>query len=450
MIGRSLALIGPASLASCGTGPTTFLYVFPECTRPSVRRAAPADLPLGRARSIRACTSCYAPAYVMAARGLPGSQRAPELVHIAIDVRLGAGSGVGTVIRNVVPLLARAGHRLTLIGRGEDYGDLAAQSGVELIEFGPTSYSLMQHARYPRHLERTVDVLHVPHYVTPFGWRGPLVATINDLTHLAPSMPTSRAQRAYVRFFVRRTLRVADVTLTLSQTSRREIIKQFGPAAEFVRAVHCGVDRAHYLPSDPVVARAHADAVVGAGVPYIQFLSSVRPHKNLDGLLLAFAHLKSTVQLPHRLLVVGEREGFIVRSQALHIEERVMRDVVFGGYVDEAILPHLYSACSVFAFPSFSEGFGLPPLEAMSCGAPVVSSNASSLPEVLGDAALYVNPADPTDIAAGVGRVLSSPELAADLSARGIAHSTEFPWSHTAAAYATAYEDAIRLHRRTA
>jgi len=191
--------------------------------------------------------------------------------------------------------------------------------------------------------------------------------------------------------------------------------------------------------------RALRDRIgLDADTPYILFVGVIEPRKNVVGLLEAFAILKARRPLPHKLVVVG-RKGWLWEETMARAEQSSYRDdILFPGFIPEDELAALYSAAEAFAFPSHYEGFGLPVLEAMACGTPVVSSRASSLPEVVGDAGMQVDPDDAEGFAAALELLALNPELRDDLRQRGLARAAQFSWATAARSLLGIYERVAR------
>ena len=285
------------------------------------------------------------------------------------------------------------------------------------------------------------DLCFFPNFVRfPLALREPSVIVIYDLSFLLHGRYVAPRNREYLKEFVPRSIRKAERIVTISENSRREIVENYRVAPERVAIVPPAVDPGHFRrrPEEEVreVLARH-----GITKPYILFTSTIEPRKNILGLLEAYAALPRELRSSHGLVLVGGK-GWLDEEIHRRLGELSHLDVRLTGYVGDRDLPALYSGASVFVYPSFYEGFGMPPLEAMACGVPVVTSRNSSLPEVVGDAGILVDPGDPSAIAQAIQEVLCSPARAADLSRRGLERSRAFRWDESARRLATVFEEA--------
>ncbi|MGE0395438.1 MAG: glycosyltransferase family 4 protein [Kofleriaceae bacterium] len=167
---------------------------------------------------------------------------------------------------------------------------------------------------------------------------------------------------------------------------------------------------------------------------YLLYVAASRSYKNIDGLVRAFHLLKTRHRVPHALVIVGLAGRATPALEQLISSLGLVDDVVFSGFLDDRMLPLVYSAADAFVYPSFYEGFGLPVLEAMACGTPVAAANRTSLPEAVGDAGLLFDPANPEDMARTIARILDETELRGELVERGLVRARSFTWEKTAAA----------------
>jgi len=292
--------------------------------------------------------------------------------------------------------------------------------------------------------KKRVDVLHVQ-YTAPPRTPCALVATIHDLSfeHLPETF--KRRSRAQLRFTVRRTAQKAAQILTLSEFSRADIIKTYAvnPGRVFVTPPAAP---ASFAPVMNETELRRIRTSYGIERNYILALGSIQPRKNLVRLINAYSRLNrvgTKTQLP-QLVLAGKRgwlEAATIRAAEL---SEARGDILFIGYVPDSDLPALYSGAMCFAYPSYFEGFGLPVLEAMQCGTPVIAGNRTSLPEAAGDAAVLFDPLDESAIAGALTQVIENPSYRAELRVKGLQRAAAFSWRTTAKMTLAAYERAAR------
>jgi len=289
-----------------------------------------------------------------------------------------------------------------------------------------------------------VDVVHVQ-YTAPPRTPCALVATIHDLSfeHLPETF--KRRSRAQLRLTVRRTAKKAAQILTLSEFSRRDIIETYALDPERVFVTPPAAP-SHFAPVTDVTELRRIRMTYGIQRDYILALGSLQPRKNLVRLIKAYESLRGVVsseQLPQ--LVLAGRRGWLEAETIRAAELSEARgDILFTGYVPDADLPAVYSGALCFAYPSYFEGFGLPILEAMQCGTPVIAGNRTSLPGVAGDAALLVDPFDQAAIGNGLVRLIKNADYRAELRVKGLDRAAAFSWKNTARLTLQAYERAAR------
>jgi glycosyltransferase involved in cell wall biosynthesis len=280
--------------------------------------------------------------------------------------------------------------------------------------------------------------------VTPLPQRqGKRVVTVHDLTCLLFPELHPWDRRMLFHLSIRRAARLADAIIVPSAATGQDLTARFPRATAKIRVVpHAPNDRFVSLPSEdclPVLARyglAHGD--------YLLFAGNVEPRKNLVALIEAYGRMRKAIRRAPRLAIAG---GAGWKNQAIHEAARTSpfaADIRFLGHVPDADLPSLMNGAVAFVYPSLYEGFGLPPLEAMACGTPVITSNRSSLPEVVGDAALVVDPDDRAALADAMARLVSDAALREDLGARGLEHARRYSWDETARRTIAVYEEAYR------
>jgi len=292
----------------------------------------------------------------------------------------------------------------------------------------------------------SASVYHGVLNVVPLACPVPSVVTIHDLSAFLFPQTFRRVNRTYTQWAIRVAARRASTILAVSEFTRREIVRWLGVAPERVVVTPNAAD-ARFAPPEPAALDAFRRR---AGLPdrFVLFLGTLEPRKNLPLLLEAYARIARDIDAP--LLVGGARgwlyEPILARAEQLGLGDRLR----FVGYIDQEEQALWYAAATVFVFPSLYEGFGMPPLEAMACGTPVIVSNSSSLPEVVGDpsvgpdqaAALIVPPTDADALAEAMRRLLADADLRAELRARGLARARCFSWRATAARTLAVYRAA--------
>jgi len=295
-----------------------------------------------------------------------------------------------------------------------------------------------------------VDMLHVQFTAPPFC-PCPVIVSIHDLSFEHLPQTFNRRSRTQLRLTVRHSARRAAHILTLSEHTRRDVIDTYGIDAAKVTAIPLAAPK-HFVPvkDDKELQRVRHN--YGIDTDYILSVGSIQPRKNLVRLINAYAELRAahSSNICPKLVIVGKC-GWLYDETFRALEETGVRDsVVLTGYVPESDLPALYTGAICFVYPSYFEGFGLPPLEAMKCGAPVIVGNATSLPEVVGDAALQVDPFDVSAITAAMDQIITNTELRKDLSTKGQARANLFDWKDTAERTLAVYDQVYRESHRTA
>lgn len=270
---------------------------------------------------------------------------------------------------------------------------------------------------------------------------GPVIVTCHDVIAYLPDVYELAAVR-YPKALVARqldTLRRADAILADSEHCRRAIVERLGIAPERVHLVYLGVDARHYRPRDPnpeIMSRYG----LTTGFVNLLYVGTEAPRKNLEGIARAMALLRDR-NVPVRLIKVGQVRPSITGFRSLIKELDLDDAIVWHEHVPEEVLPELYSAADVFVFPSLYEGFGLPVLEAMASGCPVVTSTVTSLPEIAGSAALLVDPHSPEAIAGAIQQIVTDAGLRQELVRHGLERASQFSWRRTA-------EQTLRIYRR--
>lgn len=286
-----------------------------------------------------------------------------------------------------------------------------------------------------------LDILHSPMHVLPGVCPVPSVVTVLDLAFMRCPETFPRLQRKYLEFATKRAVRKANAVIAISENTRRDVIETFGVPESRVFTTPLGVDESFVPASSTSVEEIRRR--YGIQETSVLYVGTLEPRKNIPTLLTAFCRARKEIGQPCELVLAGGK-GWFYQEVFRLIENLGLSDSVrFVGYVPREDLPTLYSAAAVFVYPSLYEGFGLPPLEAMACGTPVVTSNASSLPEVVGDAGIMVDPRDVDGFADAMLRTITNSDLSREMSRKGIGRAKLFTWENTARLTLQAYHEAL-------
>ena len=287
-----------------------------------------------------------------------------------------------------------------------------------------------------------VDVLHVT-YNAPPVCPCPIVVTVHDISFRLDPDQFSPRDRLILSTLVPLSMRRAARVITVSNAARADILRHYRVPPERVVATPEAADEAFR----PITDRATVERVArGYGLegPFMLAVGNLQPRKNLPRLVAAFAGVRGAGETTVKLAIVGKAQWQESEVYAAVRQHGLDNAVIFTGYVPDEDLVALYNAAAVFVYPSLYEGFGLPPLEAMACGTPVVASRADAIAEVCGDAALLVSPTDVAELTRGLLRVLRDPALAASLRERGFRRVRDFSWRKTAEQTLAIYEAAAK------
>jgi len=356
-----------------------------------------------------------------------------------------AGAGVYT-ISIARGLASRADVDLLLLTRRDDtarWHEVAPDAEIHALApaWRPARLAWEQ-AAGPRIARRLrPDVWHAPHYTMPLRSPVPTVVSMHDLTFFDHPEWHERSKVVYFRRIIAAATRRADVIVACSHATADGVRSWFQPRAEIV-VVHHGVDHERFT----AVADEHADCAAlarrGISRPYVAFASTIEPRKDVPSLVRAFARVAAAH--PDLLLVVAGGDGWGVdAARAAIASSGVATRVLRPGYIDDATVAALFRRAAAVAYPSLAEGFGMPALEALASGAPLVTTSGSSLEEVVGDAALLVPPGDVDALAGALGRLLDDDTLSARLRAAGPARAAAFTWERAVEAHVDVYRRAV-------
>ncbi len=289
---------------------------------------------------------------------------------------------------------------------------------------------------------RRVDVLHSMGYAQPLACGSRSVVTVHDLTFLLFPNSFNRVNRLYLSALTSLSVRRADRVIAVSHNTKSDVVRLIGGDPGKVAVVHHGVEPMFRKVDDAREIEAFRRR---RGLPerYVLFIGTLEPRKNIQTLLSAFSLLKKQTRLPHKLVIAGAK-GWLWAEILAAIERLdLVDDVMLPGYLPLEEEPLWYNGAELFVYPSLYEGFGFPPLEAMACGTPVITSNSSSLPEVVGDCGMLVDPANADQLAEAIRALLESPATREELARRGLERARSFTWSEAARRTAGVYRECL-------
>lgn len=362
-------------------------------------------------------------------------------MNLCLDARTATSGfpGIGRYVKNLARALPPELHpdeELLLFHDPEQASswihDLVSDHGCKSSLVTGSPFSLVQQWRIPRLLRKDgAGLYHSPYYLMPYRPGIPTVLTVYDLIPLHfPQFVSARA-RLLFRLVMSLALGAADQVIAISEATRQDLQRAFRLPQEKIQVIPLAAEQNFRPPTAGEIQRVRSK--YNLPEEYVLYLGINKPHKNLAGLVEAWAHLAH--QRPpgnEKLVIAGAWDPRYPQVKQLATRLNLTQAIIFLGSIPDTDLPALYGAARLFVFPSFYEGFGLPVLEALSCGTPVACSHASSLPEVAGEAAVYFDPAGSDRIAESLARILKDEALREDLSVRGLEQARKFSWRRTA------------------
>ena len=373
-------------------------------------------------------------------------------MKVGVDIRRATEFGVGTYTRNIVRALSRIDHsnEYFLIGSPQtaaEIGDLPANfTSIALLEPDDTTKGHFEFRATVK--RRGCDVVHIPQlFWVPRNLPCPYVITVHDVVeHMYRAHDRSSLRRSLRFQLTRHVLKKAGRILAVSKFTKSEIEKLFGIAGRHIEVVYNAIDerflKGHATEADQQVLEERYLVTY----PFLLYAGRISPHKNLVRIIQAFAALKAELEKQAKypdlkLIIIGDELSKHPDLRRTAIRSGVQNDVRFMGFVPIEMLRLFYDAAKVFVFPSLFEGFGLQPLEAMAHGTPVVTSNTSSLPEVIGQAAVLVNPENVFEIMRALHRVLLDQSVRDKIRQRGYEQVKKYSWDASAQRILEVYEE---------
>ena len=376
-------------------------------------------------------------------------------MRVAIDIRRINEFGVGTYTRNAIRTLARLdqGTEYFLLGIPGKLGDIEPlPPNFITVPAHPNEFSLNSYLELNRILKyHRCDLLHVPHlFWKPQAIPCPYVVTVHDLLdHLYRVNSASSMKRSLHFQFTKRVLHHAARIFAVSNFSKKDTERIFSVSADKIEVIYNALDdrfrQGHATDADrKLIAERYQ-----VNYPFLLYAGRISPHKNVVRIIEAFSALKADLEKDAaypdlKLIIIGDELSKHPDLRRAVIRSRVQNDVRFLGFVPIGVLRIFYDLAKIFVFPSLYEGFGLPPLEAMAHGTPVVTSNTSSVPEVVGDAAVMVNPENVFEIAHALHRVLLDQAVRDKLKVRGLLQAQKFSWDDSVRRMLAVYHEVVQ------
>lgn len=368
-------------------------------------------------------------------------------MHICIDTRgakLYAGTGIGTYTARLMENLISIDDRNTysFFWPNDGYEFLLGRNNINLTLFGEKNKKFWDGVFMPAQVKRNnYDVFHLPQngLGLPKDKFCPYIATIHDLI---PYVMPDTCGKSYLERFTDEMpyiIEQCDKIITVSEYSKRDIIKYFGTSPEKIEVIYLAAD-SRFKMMEKEKAWSFLRKEYSYSNDFILYLGGFSPRKNVDGLLEAYRRVYKELPGHYELILLGASKDNHYELRKKAADMGLSDRIIFAGYVPYEHLPYFYNCSSLFVYPSFYEGFGLPPLEAMTCGTPTITTNVTSIPEVVKDGAVLVNPNDIDELSQSMFNLLSDMELRELLSQKALRRAYNFSWKKTALDTISVYE----------
>lgn len=332
-------------------------------------------------------------------------------------------TGIGRYLKGFIKYASGTSHEYFLYYSRKPEVDLG-NSNIQVRVLSSPKF-IWDHIALPKALKKDkVDLFFSPYYKKPWSLKCKSIVTVHDLNPLY-SKNSSFWHRIYFKKLLKRSIYSADFVLVVSAYVKEQILELFKPDANKIIVNYNAIDE-RFCPIENDNFLKTVLAKYGIKSEYIFYVGNLMPHKNIPSLVRAYAGLPDNLKDKYKLVIGGSKRWTYKQLVKLVNKLGLVKNVSFTGFIPENDLVYLYNGAGLFVFPSLYEGFGFPPLEAMACGTPVVASNVSSLPEILGDAGILVDPCKVNDISEAITKVLTESELRDSLVERGLRRVRQF------------------------
>ena len=368
-------------------------------------------------------------------------------MRIAIDARginFYSGTGIGTYTENVLKNLINIDtmNNYHVFWSGNNYESIKKEN-CKIVMTSKKHQRFFEDNYFPANISNeNIDIYHMPQNGIGFsqGISCKKIVTIHDLIPYV--MPETVGKGYLLKFLKEMPLIIGGSSgiITVSEFSKRDILKFFPVDERKIFVTPLAADK-KYTPLNKSHCRDFLKNEYNLTDPFILYLGGFSERKNVASVLTSFAKVYKDLNKTYKLVIVGGYKDSSQKLVTLANELKIDSNVIFTGFVPEEHLPIFYNGCDTFIYPSFYEGFGLPPLEAMNCGTPVIASNLTSIPEVVGDGGILINPYDISEISLAIGNLLSNEKLQSELSYKALKRAKEYSWQNTALSTLKVYED---------
>ena len=367
-------------------------------------------------------------------------------MKIAIDARginLYSGTGIGTYTENVLKNLINIDtmNNYHVFWSGNNYESIKKEN-CKIVMTSKKHQRFFEDYYFPENISKeNIDVYHMPQNGIGFSQEITCkkIVTIHDLIPYV--MPETVGKGYLLKFLKEMPIIIggSDGIITVSEFSKRDILKFFPIDERKIFVTPLAADK-KYKPLDKMHCKNFLEKAYNLANPFILYLGGFSERKNVASAITAFSKVYKDLNKKYDLVIVGDYKDPGQKLVKLTNELKIESNVIFTGFVPEDHLPIFYNCCDTFIYPSFYEGFGLPPLEAMNCGTPVIASNLTSIPEVVGDGGILINPYDISEISQAIGNLLSNENLRSNFSSKALIRAKEFSWQNTARSTLNVYE----------
>ena len=380
-------------------------------------------------------------------------------MRIAIDGRMGGTrGGIGVYIRECIPQLAdidKKNQYFVIVNKHGDGSFIPSADNFTILLSSITRKhyfikDLWNLFFLPFLLKaNNIDIYFNPRYILPFFKRNTkMVVTLHDMIAFLYPEIWSGLSGFRIRNYIKLSSQRADVILTVSNSAKKDIVRILKIPEDKIKVIYCGVNKKLYKPIPDLSLQGLVKRKYGIRKKFILTVGPLGTRKNHDRLIDAYSILPKYIREDYQLIITGEKKGTYNNLLKKASKTCLADDIVFTGFIPEKEMPMVINAASLFVFPSLYEGFGIPLLEAMACGTPLLASNVSSIPEVVGSAALLFDPYNINEMASVIDRVLTNKDLRQKLVQRGFERIKKYSWENTAKEILGVFEEVYNARKK--